>query len=97
LCDTPANEWRSEERKPNLIGKDGEYFVRCEAHEEVVRRLQEKHKEELDQHSAHLVERIEGMKDTRTNLDDENWNNQNIGYNRGLDQAIDIVKDSSQP
>lgn len=35
------------EKESNLIEHNGNYYVRCETHEEVIRRLQEKHEEAL--------------------------------------------------
>jgi len=55
----------------------------------------------LTTHSAHLVERIESLKKTKETEGVEAETALGMqyrdGFNQALDQAIDIVKDSSQP
>ncbi len=53
----------------------------------------------LDQHSAHLVERIKKKKERAMfhpmrNQTGEAVYEYNMGYNDALDQAIDIIKDN---
>ena len=71
LPPTPANEWRKEFDFVDSI--DRELVI-------------EKVNQLLTTHSAHLVERIEGMKEK---LEDADYY---IGYNQALDQAITILR-----
>jgi hypothetical protein len=95
--ETPANEWREE------IERFEEYWLGCldnlgtapnDTHTDFKRGLQNL----LDQHTAHLVAKIEGLKDERLAnaeglMDDETrvlkW--KAIVKNEALDQAIDII------
>ena len=38
--------------------------------------------------TAHFVAMALHMKNTKTSLDDNDWNNRNIGYNQALDDLI---------
>ena len=59
---TTLNTIIEEETTPdtegNLIEHNGNYYVRCEAHEEVVRRLQEKHEEAITSRDTYWKERV---------------------------------------
>lgn len=46
------------EKESNLIEHNGNYYVRCETHEEVIRRLQEKHEEALSFRDTYWKERV---------------------------------------
>ena len=46
------------EKESNLIEHNGNYYVRCETHEEIIRRLQEKHEEALLSRDAYWMERV---------------------------------------
>ena len=46
------------EKESNLIEHNGNYYVRCETHEEVIRRLQEKHEEALSSRDTYWKERV---------------------------------------
>ena len=46
------------EKEKNLIEHNGNYYVRCETHEEVIRRLQEKHEEALSSRDTYWKERV---------------------------------------
>ena len=54
--ETPDTE--GGEKESNLIEHNGNYYVRCETHEEIIRRLQEKHEEALLSRDAYLEERV---------------------------------------
>ena len=47
----------------NLIEHNGNYYVRCEAHEEVIRRLKEKHEEALTSQKEQMKRVVEGMQE----------------------------------
>lgn len=61
--ETPDTE--GGEKESNLIEHNGNYYVRCETHEEVIRRLQEKHEEALSFRDTYWEERVG---ETRTAL-----------------------------
>ena len=46
------------EKESNLIEHNGNYYVRCETHEEVIRRLQEKHEEAISSRDTYWMERV---------------------------------------
>ena len=92
-CPTPAKEWEYKVNDIMKRCKDGETGTHLEM-EELIHSL-------LDQHSAHLVERISELK--VKHLIDENGKEycdlpheycDTCEHNKALDQAIDIVKNN---
>lgn len=100
---TPANEWRSNfekyleqvcfEANPTVLDDDMPDFfddwLGKQSGEDYIRLADEYAKHILDQHSAHLVERIENMA-----IVDDYGEERKIGFQIAKDQAIDIVKDN---
>lgn len=91
-CVTPVNEWKIDFM--DFYMERGKYEGRRLGHQGYIDFIQNL----LTTHSAHLVERIEGMKKEGHNgkicLDLESGCTEceNDAYNQALDQAIDIVK-----
>jgi uncharacterized linocin/CFP29 family protein len=96
---TPANEWsdavedivrRIETLETDYI--DGSYVSTSDA-----KKIGEDIQNLLDQHSAHLVERIESLKeDGETPFGSQELHETEVAHNQALDQAIDIVKSQSE-
>jgi hypothetical protein len=98
----PAKEWREAIIDLGVevdTHQDGDVFIRTFTFNEA--QLQAF----LDQHSAHLVERLESMRkkekdeerdvvfDNGAKVRGQTHYPQNVGWNQALDQVIDIVKD----
>lgn len=41
-----------------------------------------------------IIELVEGIKDTRTNVDDDEWNKRNIGFNAALSKIRTLINSS---
>ncbi len=98
--ETPDTE--GGEKESNLIEHNGNYYVRCETHEEVIRRLQEKHEEALSSRDTYWKERVrkevEGMRMTRIQWAGTTDEQKNAllaifdAHNQALDALLDNLK-----
>jgi hypothetical protein len=94
---TPANKWREEFDAKYINGDFG--ITTCDPHVVPLKALKDFIQKTLDQHSSHLVKRIEKEKRQlcehrpHDSCDSKcSFQGYDEEYNHGLDQAIDIVK-----